>query len=111
MFPRCSPPADRPRTLRSRWRRSFRSCYFGPFLTGGGGRVLLMKSFLSIVAVTFLAGALAGCGGGHGGPPPHKDAGPDGPDMMKIVPHHDGGVVDGGDGSTGPVCGANGPAL
>ena len=43
--------------------------------------------------------------------PPHKDGGPDGPDMMKIVPHHDGGVVDGGDGSIGPTCGVNGPAL
>jgi len=27
--------------LRSRWLLSFRSCYFGRFLTGGVGRVLL----------------------------------------------------------------------
>ncbi|HSY41822.1 MAG TPA: hypothetical protein VLA79_19935, partial [Polyangia bacterium] len=70
-----------------------------------------MKSFLSIAAALFLAGVVAGCGGG-GSPTTHTDSGvKDRPDMMKVVPHPDSGTVDGGDASNINTCGANGPAL
>src|SRR3954468_3232200 len=73
-----------------------------------------MKSYLSIAArlsLFLLAGALTACGS-SGGPAPHVDSGAkDRPDMMMVMPHPDGGHIDGGDASTVITCGANGPAL
>ena len=70
-----------------------------------------MKSFLSIAAALFLAGALAGCGGG-GSPAPHTDGGAkDRPDMMKVIPHPDGGPIDAVGDAIVNTCGANGPTL
>src|SRR6185437_14215748 len=72
-----------------------------------------MKSFLTILAIAVLAGAVGGCGSHGGGKPMSKDGGADRHADMKITPPTDGGVPDGDAGNADgpPGCGANGSEL